>query len=58
MSIYLHLASFYATNYFWKKLATVREMLFEQIFEFRGPGPPRPYMYSYNWLFSWQNSNI
>ena len=32
-------------------------MFIEQIIEFelRGPAAPRPYMYSYNWLFSWQN---
>ena len=35
-----HLASFYATKYFWKKLATVRGMLIEQTFELRGPGSP------------------
>ena len=39
-TIYLYLASFYATKYFWKKLATVRRMLIEQIFELRGPGLP------------------
>ena len=40
MTIHLHLASFYATKYFWKKLATGRGILIEQIFKLRGPGPP------------------
>ena len=33
-------------------------MLIEQIFELSGPGTLRPYMFSYNWLFSWQNNNL
>ena len=35
-------------------------MLIEQIIEIdmRGPGPPGPYMYSCNWLTSWQNKNL
>ena len=34
-------------------------MLIEQIikFELRGPGAPWPYMYSYNWLFLYQNKS-
>ena len=40
ITIHLHLASFYATKYFWKKLATVRGMLIEQNFELREPEPP------------------
>ena len=40
MTIHLHLASFYATKYFKKKLATVKGMLIEQIFELRGLGLP------------------
>ena len=39
-TIHLHLASFYASKYFWKQLATVRKMLIEQIFELRGPETP------------------
>ena len=35
-------------------------MLIEQIIEFafKGAWFPWPYMYSYNWLFSWQNKNL
>ena len=35
-------------------------MLIEQIikFQLRGPGHPWPFMYSYNWLTSWQNKNL
>ena len=35
-------------------------MFIEQIieFQFRGPGPLGLYMYSYNWLTSWQNKNL
>ena len=40
ITIHVHLASFYATRSFSKKLATVRRMLIEQIFELRGPAPP------------------
>ena len=32
-------------------------MLIEQIFELREPEPPVR-MFSYNWLFSWQNNNL
>ena len=38
IAIHLHLVSFSATKCFRKKLATVRKMLIEQIFELRGPG--------------------
>ena len=41
-----------------KKLATVREVLIEQIFELREPGLSGCIMYSYNWLFSRQNNNL
>ena len=59
ITIHLHLASFYATKYFWKKLATIRGLPTEQIFELRGPGPLAVYVrYFYNWLFSWQNNNL
>ena len=40
ITIHLHLASFYATKYFGKKLATVRGMLIEQNFELRWRRPP------------------
>ena len=40
-TIHLHLAGLYATKHFWKKLVTGRGMFIEQIFELRGPGPPR-----------------
>ena len=39
---HLYLASFYATKHFLKKLATVRGMLMEQIFELSEPEPPGP----------------
>ena len=39
ITIHLHLASYYATKYLRKKLATVRGMLIEQIFELSGPKP-------------------
>ena len=39
VAIHLHLASFFATKYLCKKLATVTGMLNEQIFQLRGPGP-------------------
>ena len=45
-------------KYFWKKLATASGMLIEQSFELRGTGLPGPCMYSYNWLFSWQNNDL
>ena len=40
ITVHQHLASFYATKYFWKNLATVRKMLIEQNFELRELGPP------------------
>ena len=40
ITIYLHLASFYAAKYFRKKLPTIRGMFIEQIIELREPEPP------------------
>ena len=35
-------------------------MLIEEIIEFqlRGSGPPWLYMYSYNWLISWEDKSL
>ena len=35
-------------------------MLIERVIELqlKGPGPPGPNIYSYNWLLSWQNKNL
>ena len=35
-------------------------MLIDQIIEYKlkRPAPPWPYMYSYEWLISWQNKNL
>ena len=55
--IQLHLASFYAQNTF-KKITRENAHWTNYWISIEGVRAPWPYMYSYNWLTSWQNKNL